>query len=610
MRLNQDTRAQPKSQRWRISERLGSAEFRGRDRARDARKSRRRTGGAEAANLSPVLVLRAVGSAIVKLNPFTLTHSPILFVVEMISMAATLLLLADLRAGLPGTAFQLAVTAWLWLTVLAGTFAEAIAEFRADPAARRHGGARRREKTPGERALTALLAGRTVVFLVVAATLGPFIVYSGGAVPAITLLALAVTLIPVTAGGLLSAAAIAAMDRLARANVVAKSAKVVEICGDVDTLLLDKTGTITSGNRVADNFQPLPGTQMRELVEAAYLGSLGDTTSEGTSIVALAQRKSGSALPEADIVRSISFSADTRMSGADLRAGAEIRKGAEDVIKAYATLGDAYQLTRIIHGIARTGGTPIVVAKDHRILGAIHLQDAIKPAIRERFQQLRRMGVRTVMITGDNGLTAAAIAAEAGVDDVMAEVTPGKKLEMIRKMQAEGRVVAMCGDGADDAPALAQADVGMAMNGGAAAAREAADLIDLDNDPAKLVEAVRIGRELLITRGALTTFSMTSDIAKFIAVLPPLLATVYPGLATLNLMGMHNAHSAVLAAAIVNPLTILGFIPLVLRGVRYDPADAEKLLARNLLIYGLGGMIAPLLGMKAIDMVIAGLGLV
>ncbi len=610
MRLNQDTRAQPKSQRWRISERLGSAEFRGRDRARDARKSRRRIGGAEAANLSPVLVLRAVGSAIVKLNPFTLIHSPILFVVEMISMAATLLLLADLRAGLPGTAFQLGVTAWLWLTVLAGTFAEAIAEFRADPSARRHGGARRREKTPGERALTALLAGRTVVFLVVAATLGPFIVYSGGAVPAITLLALAVTLIPVTAGGLLSATAIAAMDRLARANVVAKSAKVVEICGDVDTLLLDKTGTITSGNRVADNFQPLPGTQMRELVEAAYLGSLGDTTSEGTSIVALAQRKSGSALPEADIVRSISFSADTRMSGADLRAGAEIRKGAEDVIKAYATLGDAYQLTRIIHGIARTGGTPIVVAKDHRILGAIHLQDAIKPAIRERFQQLRRMGVRTVMITGDNGLTAAAIAAEAGVDDVMAEVTPDKKLEMIRKMQAEGRVVAMCGDGADDAPALAQADVGMAMNGGAAAAREAADLIDLDNDPAKLVEAVRIGRELLITRGALTTFSMTSDIAKFIAVLPPLLATVYPGLATLNLMGMHNAHSAVLAAAIVNPLTILGFIPLVLRGVRYDPADAEKLLARNLLIYALGGMIAPLLGMKAIDMVIAGLGLV
>jgi K+-transporting ATPase ATPase B chain len=432
--------------------------------------------------------------------------------------------------------------------------------------------------------------------------------YSGADVPAITLLALAVTLIPTTIGALLSVIGIAGMERLMIANVIAKSGGAVEACGDVDTLLIDKTGTITFGNRVADSFKPLPGVQMRELCEAAYLASFGDATTEGKSIVELARRCHGGLVAVPEIIRAIAFSAQTRISGADLHPKGEVRKGAEDAIRAYATPGDNYQLTRIVHDIARTGGTPIVVARDSRILGVIHLKDAIKPAIRERFQQLRKMGVRSVMITGDNALTAAAIAAQAGVDDVLAEATPEKKLALIRKLQAEGRVVAMCGDGSNDAPALTQADVGMAMNDGAQGAKDAADLVDLDNDPTKLVDVVRIGKQLLISRGALTTFSMTGDVAKYFIILPPLFATVYPGLAALNVMGLHSPQSAILAAVMFNALIILALIPLALRGVDYEPSSAEAMLGRNLLIYGLGGLAAPCLGIKAIDMVITALG--
>ena len=468
----------------------------------------------------------------------------------------------------------------------------------------------KRQKTPSETALTILLVGQTIVFLIMAGALAPFMLYSGAAVPATYLLALVVTLIPTTIGALLSAIGIAGMDRLVKANVIAKSGRAVEACGDVDTLLIDKTGTITFGNRMADNFKPLPGVQMRELVEAAYLASLSDATPEGKSIVELARRTYSELIAAPEIIRSIPFSAETRISGADLNPRGEIRKGAEDAIRAYARPGDNYQLTRIVQDIARTGGTPIVVAKDSRILGVIHLKDVIKPAIRDRFQQLRKMGVRTVMITGDNALTAAAIAAEAGVDDVLAEATPERKLELIRKLQGEGRLVAMCGDGSNDAPALAQADVGVAMNDGTQAAKEAANLVDLDSDPTKLIEVVRIGKELLISRGALTTFSIANDVAKYFTILPPLFATVYPGLEALNVMGLHSPQSAILSAVIFNALIIVALIPLALRGVNYEPASAEAMLGRNLLIYGLGGIVVPFLGIKAIDMVITALGLV
>jgi K+-transporting ATPase ATPase B chain len=466
-----------------------------------------------------------------------------------------------------------------------------------------------RQKTPNEIALTILLTGMTIIFLFVVVTLEPFAIYSGENVSIGFLIALLVTLIPTTIGGLLSAIGIAGMDRLVKANVIAKSGRAVEACGDVDTLLLDKTGTITFGNRMADAFHPLAGVDERTLVEAATLSSLADDTPEGKSILDLARKRFGYAGDVNTCTRFVPFSAETRMSGADLRDGSEVRKGAVDAMLAYAETSDRDSLNRIVQAVARSGGTPLVVARDKRILGVIHLKDIIKPGIRERFGELRRMGIKTVMITGDNPLTAAAIAAEAGVDDFLAEATPEKKLELIRRYQAEGRLVAMCGDGSNDAPALAQADVGVAMNDGTQAAREASNLIDLDSDPTKLLEVVRVGKQLLISRGSLTTFSIANDVAKYFAIIPALFVPVYPGLDALNIMQLASPQSAILSAVIFNALIIIALIPLALRGVNYKPASAQELLTRNLLIYGLGGVIVPFIGIKLIDIVVSGLGL-
>ena len=468
-----------------------------------------------------------------------------------------------------------------------------------------------RQKTPNEIALNILLAGMTIIFLLVVVTLEPFAAFSGAEIPVAFLVALLVTLIPSTIGGLLSAIGIAGMDRLVKANVIAKSGRAVEAAGDVDTLLLDKTGTITFGNRMADAFVPLPGVTERELMEAALLASFSDETPEGKSIVDLVRKTLGR---KADTLREqvmsfVPFSAHTRLSGADVDSGSEIRKGASDAILAHAGASATLELTRIVEGIAKSGGTPLVVEKDKRILGVIHLKDIIKPGIRERFAELRRLGIRTVMITGDNPLTAAAIAAEAGVDDFLAEATPERKLELIRKEQASGKLVAMCGDGSNDAPALAQADVGVAMNSGTPAAREAGNLIDLDSDPTKLIEVVLVGKQLLISRGALTTFSIANDVAKYFAILPALFIAAYPGLAVLNVMNLSNPASAILSAVIFNALVILALIPLALRGVRYRPATAGELLRRNLLLYGVGGLIVPFIGIKGIDLVISSLGL-
>jgi K+-transporting ATPase ATPase B chain len=467
-----------------------------------------------------------------------------------------------------------------------------------------------RQKTPNEVALNILLVGQTIIFVIVTITLAPFAIYSGAPIEPAYLLALLVTLIPTTIGGLLSAIGIAGMDRLVQVNLIAKSGRAVEACGDVDTLLLDKTGTITFGNRMADDFKPLPGIPARDMIEAAFLASLSDETPEGKSIVELGRKRSQLSAADVNIVRSIPFSAETRISGVDLNPHGEVRKGAEDAMLRYAGVTESFELKRIVSDIARSGGTPLVVAKDRRLLGVVHLKDIIKPGIRDRFQQLRKMGIRTVMITGDNPLTAAAIAAEAGVDDFLAEATPERKLELIRKYQAEGRLVAMCGDGSNDAPALAQADVGVAMNDGTQAAKEAANLVDLDSDPTKLLEVVRVGKQLLISRGSLTTFSLANDIAKYFAILPPLFVSLYPGLAALNIMGLASPQSAILSAVIFNAVIIIALIPLALRGVNYQPSSAEALLGRNLLIYGLGGALVPFVGIKAIDIVITTLGLV
>jgi K+-transporting ATPase ATPase B chain len=467
-----------------------------------------------------------------------------------------------------------------------------------------------RQKTPNELALSILLVGMTIIFLIVVATLEPFAIYSGTTISVAFLIALLVTLIPTTIGGLLSAIGIAGMDRLIRANVIAKSGRAVEASGDIDTLLLDKTGTITFGNRMADEFLPLHGVTERELAEAAVLASLSDETPEGRSIVELARRKFRIQPDIAEVASFVPFSAQTRMSGADLAGGSVVRKGAEDAILDYVGAVETVALRRIVERIAKSGGTPLLVARDRRPLGVVHLKDIIKPGIRERFAELRRMGIRTVMITGDNPLTAAAIAAEAGVDDFLAQATPERKLEFIRGEQAEGRLVAMCGDGSNDAPALAQADVGVAMNEGTQAAREAGNLIDLDSDPTKLMEVVRVGKQLLISRGALTTFSIANDVAKYFAILPALFVAAYPELGALNVMHLASPQSAVLSAVIFNALIIIALIPLALRGVQYRPASAAELLCRNLLIYGLGGLIAPFIGIKAIDLAITHLGLV
>ncbi|WP_252273248.1 potassium-transporting ATPase subunit KdpB [Pseudomonas subflava] len=470
----------------------------------------------------------------------------------------------------------------------------------------------KRQKTPNEVALDILLIGLSLIFLLVVATLQPFARFAGGDLPLVYLAALLVTLIPTTIGGLLSAIGIAGMDRLVRLNVIAKSGRAVEAAGDVHTLLLDKTGTITFGNRRCSALVKAPGVNGRDLAEAALLASLADDTAEGKSVVEYLRALSPVEVPERGAVRGIAFSAETRLSGADWD-GRSFRKGAVDAVLQYLGMsreGMPEALAREVDKIAQSGGTPLLVAGDNRLFGAIHLKDVVKPGIRERFAELRQLGIRTVMVTGDNPLTAAAIAAEAGVDDVIAEATPEKKLQRIRSEQADGKLVAMCGDGANDAPALAQADVGLAMNDGTQAAREAANLVDLDSDPTKLLDVVQVGKELLVTRGALTTFSVANDVAKYFAILPALFAGIYPQLGTLNVMQLHSPQSAILSAIVFNALIIVALIPLALRGVRVQAADAASLLRRNLLIYGLGGILAPFVGIKLIDVLLVAVGLV
>ncbi|QWW70536.1 potassium-transporting ATPase subunit KdpB [Rhizobium sp. WYJ-E13] len=475
-----------------------------------------------------------------------------------------------------------------------------------------------RQKTPNEIALNILLAGMTLIFVLATATIPSFASYAGGSIPIIVLVALFVTLIPTTIGALLSAIGIAGMDRLVRFNVLAMSGRAVEAAGDVDTLLLDKTGTITLGNRQATSFRPVRGISEQDLADAAQLASLADETPEGRSIVVLAKERY--AIRGRDMAglkaTFVPFTAQTRMSGVDLE-GSAIRKGAVDAVLTYVN-GDASskngaevvrELQSISDDIAKTGGTPLAVARDGRLLGIIQLKDIVKGGIRERFNELRRMGIRTVMITGDNPMTAAAIAAEAGVDDFLAQATPENKLQLIREEQAKGKLVAMCGDGTNDAPALAQADVGVAMNTGTVAAREAGNMVDLDSDPTKLIEIVEIGKQLLMTRGALTTFSIANDIAKYFAIIPAMFLTFYPQLGVLNIMGLATPQSAILSAIIFNALIIIALIPLSLKGVRYRPIGAGALLSRNLLIYGLGGIIVPFIGIKAIDIVITAVGL-
>ncbi|MFH1342201.1 MAG: potassium-transporting ATPase subunit KdpB [Pseudomonadota bacterium] len=487
-----------------------------------------------------------------------------------------------------------------------------------------------RQKTPNEIALNILLAGLTIIFVFATVTIPSYAAYAGGAIPVVVLAALFVTLIPTTIGALLSAIGIAGMDRLVRFNVLAMSGRAVEAAGDVDTLLLDKTGTITLGNRQATAFRPVRGVTEQELADAAQLASLADETPEGRSIVVLAKEKYG--IRSRDMAELgatfIPFTAQTRMSGVDAGASS-VRKGAVDAILNYVgggtaqtmaagnsvrSLQSASDLAREIQAIsdevAKAGGTPLAVARDGRLLGVVHLKDIVKGGIRERFAELRRMGIRTIMITGDNPMTAAAIAAEAGVDDFLAQATPEDKLKLIRDEQAKGKLVAMCGDGTNDAPALAQADVGVAMNTGTQAAREAGNMVDLDSNPTKLIEVVEIGKQLLMTRGALTTFSIANDVAKYFAIIPAIFLAFYPQLDALNVMHLASPQSAILSAIIFNALVIIALIPLALKGVTYRAIGAGALLKRNLLIYGLGGIIVPFIGIKAIDLIVAAMHLV
>lgn len=487
-----------------------------------------------------------------------------------------------------------------------------------------------RQKTPNEIALNILLAGLTIIFVFATVTIPSYAAYAGGSVSVVVLVALFVTLIPTTIGALLSAIGIAGMDRLVRFNVLAMSGRAVEAAGDVDTLLLDKTGTITLGNRQATSFRPVGGVSEQELADAAQLASLADETPEGRSIVVLAKEKYG--IRSRDMAELgatfVPFTAQTRMSGVDT-GSSSVRKGAVDailnyvnggasravasgnVVRALATGGSETEreIQAIADEIAKSGGTPLAVARDGKLLGVVHLKDIVKGGIRERFAELRRMGIRTVMITGDNPMTAAAIAAEAGVDDFLAQATPEDKLKLIRDEQAKGKLVAMCGDGTNDAPALAQADVGVAMNTGTQAAREAGNMVDLDSNPTKLIEVVEIGKQLLMTRGALTTFSIANDVAKYFAIIPAMFLAFYPQLGVLNVMHLASPQSAILSAIIFNALIIIALIPLALKGVAYKPIGAGALLSRNLLIYGVGGIIVPFIGIKAIDIVVAALHL-
>ena len=661
------------------------------------------------------LVVPAIKASFLKLNPKELVRNPVMFVTAVVAALMTILLVIGQDSLSTGFKLQLAV--WLWLTVLFGTFAEALAEGRgkaqaaslratkaeltarrlkgsqvehvpasqlragdvvlvtandlipADgeviegvasvneaaitgesaPVIREAGGDRsavtagtrvisdeikvrvtvdpgqgfldrmialvegaERQKTPNEIALTLLLVGLTIIFLIAVGTIPGFASYAGGSIPVAILAALLITLIPTTIAALLSAIGIAGMDRLVRFNVLAKSGRAVEAAGDVDVLLLDKTGTITIGDRQASEFRAVGGTSEAELAEAALLASLADETPEGRSVVVLARDRFNLQRPLPAGAEIIPFTAQTRVSG--VRFGDTlIQKGAVDsVLKANpgsGTTAAATELRRVTDEIARAGGTPLAVAKDGRLLGAIFLKDVVKAGIRERFGELRQMGIRTVMITGDNPLTAAAIAAEAGVDDFLAQATPEDKLALIRKEQAGGKLVAMCGDGTNDAPALAQADVGVAMNTGTQAAREAGNMVDLDSDPTKLIEVVGLGKQLLMTRGALTTFSVANDVAKYFAIIPAMFVALYPGLGVLNVMGLTSPESAILSAIIFNAVIIPLLVPLALRGVAYKPMAAGPLLARNLAIYGLGGLVAPFVGIKIIDLVVGGLGL-
>jgi K+-transporting ATPase ATPase B chain len=489
-----------------------------------------------------------------------------------------------------------------------------------------------RQKTPNEIALNILLAGLTIIFVFATVTIPSYATYAGGSITVVILVALFVTLIPTTIGALLSAIGIAGMDRLVRFNVLAMSGRAVEAAGDVDTLLLDKTGTITLGNRQATAFRPVRGVSEQELADAAQLASLADETPEGRSIVVLAKEKYGIRGREMQELGAsfVPFTAQTRMSGVDA-AGSSVRKGAINAILNYVNGGTAAQAAAsgsVVRGIqpaasseaarevqsiadeiAKSGGTPLAVAKDGRLLGVVQLKDIVKGGIRERFAELRRMGIRTIMITGDNPMTAAAIAAEAGVDDFLAQATPEDKLKLIRDEQAKGKLVAMCGDGTNDAPALAQADVGVAMNTGTQAAREAGNMVDLDSNPTKLIEVVEIGKQLLMTRGALTTFSIANDVAKYFAIIPAMFLTFYPQLSVLNIMHLASPQSAILSAIIFNALIIIALIPLALKGIAYRAIGAGALLRRNLMIYGVGGIVIPFIGIKAIDLVVSALHL-
>ena len=464
----------------------------------------------------------------------------------------------------------------------------------------------KRQKTPNEIALNILLIGLTLIFLIVCVTLEGFAAYSGKMVPVLYLIALLITLIPTTIGGLLSAIGIAGMDRLVTFNVIAKSGRAVEAAGDIDVLLLDKTGTITFGNRMATEFIPVLGVSDESLAEACLVSSLTDDTPEGKSIVRFAEESFGWQAKDfhKPDMQFMPFAATTRMSGVDCPEYS-IRKGAPDAILYMCGHSGTTEVTRSIERVAKTGGTPLVIARDKKVIGVIHLKDVIKPAIHERFAILRRMGIRTVMVTGDNPITAASIAAEAGVDDFLAEASPEKKLQLIRREQAGGKLIAMCGDGSNDAPALAQADVGVAMNTGTMAAREAGNMIDLDSDPTKLIEIVMIGKQLLMSRGALTTFSIANDVAKYFAIIPALFLTIYPNMRVINVMHLGSPESAILSAIIFNALILIALVPLALAGVRYRPAPATVILRRNLMVYGLGGVIIPFIGIKMIDMIVS-----
>ncbi|MCL5256521.1 MAG: potassium-transporting ATPase subunit KdpB [Chloroflexi bacterium] len=466
-----------------------------------------------------------------------------------------------------------------------------------------------RLKTPNELALSILLSGLTIVFLLAVATLEPFAMYAGGPVSIVVLMALLVCLIPTTIGGLLSAIGIAGMDRVTRFNVLATSGRAVEAAGDVDTLLLDKTGTITYGNRLAAEIIPVNGASDTEALIAAKMSSIGDETPEGRSTVALADELGApaSAVPDPD-AQFIAFNAETRMSGV-IQDSHSWYKGAVDAVLASTVQRDVPGLQEQVRRISEAGGTPLAMMSDGRIVGVIYLKDTVKPGMRERFDELRRMGIRTVMMTGDNRLTAATIAKEAGVDGYEAEVKPEDKIRIVRDFQGQGRMVAMAGDGTNDAPALAQADVGLAMNSGTAAAKEAANMVDLDSNPTKLIEVVKIGKQLLITRGAITTFSIANDVAKYFAIIPAAFSVTYPPLNTLNIMGLATPQSAILSAVIFNALIIIALVPLALRGVAYRPAPAGELLRRNLLIYGVGGVIVPFIGIKIIDLIVRAVGL-